>query len=180
MIDLTKEKSYKISTQDVYDIVSYAVDSADDMGFINPFVLERVLYEYAVLDVYPEERDEYQSKVASNPNTAWDDMVKAGVIDRLLDEYGDDLAHIAEVANQWVEGYESYAHSIRGAADTLQNTMNAVSKYAMTNLEKTADNEALRQVMEVADKWGMNNGIEYEKKPLRLVKDDDDKSLFKE
>lgn len=178
MINLQEEKEYKISTQDVYDIVSYAVDSADDGGFINTFVLERALYEYTVLDLFPDIRDKYQKKVASNPNLAWDDMLKDGLIDKLQD-YSTDMHHIADVAAQWVSDYESYAHSIRGAADVIQNAMNAVSEYSLNNLEKAANNKALRDVTKIADKWGMNNGIEYPEKPIQLVKDDSDKkSLF--
>lgn len=181
MINLQNEKQYKISTQDVYDIVSYAVDSADDGGFVNTFILERALYEYAVLEVYPEERDKYQKKVASNPNLAWDEMLSDGVLEKLKNDFSIDLAHIADVAVQWVSDYESYAHSIRGAADVIQTTLNAVSEYSMNNLKDAASNDVLREVTDIADKWGMNSGLEYEKKPVKLVKNENDsKSLFTE
>ena len=42
-INLDVEKQRKLSTQDMYDILHFAAQSAEDNGFVNSFVFERAL-----------------------------------------------------------------------------------------------------------------------------------------
>ena len=43
MIDFEKEKSLALDAQERYDIIAFAMDAADDEGFINSFIFERAL-----------------------------------------------------------------------------------------------------------------------------------------
>ena len=51
MIDFEKEKSLALDAQERYDIIAFAMDAADDDGFINSFIFERALccFDGAVL-----------------------------------------------------------------------------------------------------------------------------------
>lgn len=66
MINLEIEKSLALDAQERYDIISFAMDAADDNGFINSFVFERALYCYAAIMLYPELKEDLSEKVASN------------------------------------------------------------------------------------------------------------------
>lgn len=178
MLNLNKEKERKVSTQDVYDIISFAIQAADDDGFINSFVFERALYEYTVLTVYPDDRDKYSGVIAQNPNDAWDEMLKDGVLDKLFNEYKDDLDFIADSAGTWADEYVEFEHSIHGILNQVQGAIGNINAQTLQDFQKVASNDALKEVTDIADKWGMNNTIEEEKKPVKLVDDDDKDSLF--
>ena len=66
MINLEIEKSLTLSAQDHYDIISFAIDAADDNGFINSFVFERALYCYTFIILNPERKDELSPIAAEN------------------------------------------------------------------------------------------------------------------
>ena len=66
MINLEIEKTLTFSAQDRYDIISFAMDAADDNGFINSFVFERALYCYAFMMLRPERKDELTPIAANN------------------------------------------------------------------------------------------------------------------
>lgn len=66
MINLDLEKTLALDAQERYDVISFAVDAADDNGFINSFILERALYVYAAIMLYPEKKDEVSSLIVNN------------------------------------------------------------------------------------------------------------------
>lgn len=66
MINLETEKSLALDAQERYDIISFAMDAADDNGFINSFVFERALYCYTAIMLYPELKEDLSEKVASD------------------------------------------------------------------------------------------------------------------
>jgi hypothetical protein len=66
MINLETEKSLALDAQERYDIISFAMDAADDNGFINSFVFERALYCYAAIMLYPEHKEELAELATSN------------------------------------------------------------------------------------------------------------------
>jgi hypothetical protein len=66
MINLETEKSLALNAQERYDIISLAMDAADDNGFINSFIFERALYCYAAIILYPELREELSELATIN------------------------------------------------------------------------------------------------------------------
>ena len=106
-MNLEFEKQRKLSTQDMYDILAFAVDAAEDNGFMNSFVFERAMYEYAAIMVFQEDKEILAPKVAQNVNTAWDYMLEEGYIDRLIEEYQPELDMLADCGGRWMEEYTS-------------------------------------------------------------------------
>jgi len=43
-IDLTLEKERSLSTQDMYDIIAFSTEAANDNGFMNSFIFNRSIY----------------------------------------------------------------------------------------------------------------------------------------
>ena len=66
MINLENEKSLALDAQERYDVISFAMDAADDNGFINSFIFERALYCYAAIMLYPEKKDILSQAVAAD------------------------------------------------------------------------------------------------------------------
>ena len=67
MINLENEKSLALDAQERYDIIGFAMDAADDNGFINSFVFERALYCFAAIVLYPEHKDKIVSHMQNSP-----------------------------------------------------------------------------------------------------------------
>ena len=58
MINLAQEESYKLSAKDRYDILSFAIEAADDGGFVSSFVFERAMYLYAAIILDEDRADD--------------------------------------------------------------------------------------------------------------------------
>lgn len=157
MIDIDFEKSRKLSTQDMYDIVSFAADASYDNGFMNEFIFERALYVFAAIILYPEDKEELVGIAAKNINDAWDKIISEGVVDKMMDEYAAELNKIADIGEVWFDDYCAYTLSARGLLNNLQEFSGDVIQNAMNQLKKTSQQEGISNVLEIADKWGMNN-----------------------
>lgn len=157
MIDLKFEKEKSLSTQDAYDIISFAVDAADDGGFINSFILERAIYEYAVIMFNQDKRDELAPMVAKNINSAWDYMLENGLIDELVNEHEQEVSYIAANAETWAKEYCEYAHSARGIMDTVQSVTGKLSDNMLSKFNEKINDTDIKSVLDIANNWGMNN-----------------------
>lgn len=153
MIDMKFESSRKLSTQDIYDIIDTAVRLAEDDGFINEFILERVLYECMALVVLPNRKDEIVEMMERSPLSAWDTLVEDGTIEMLCKDYRQEIAHISDLTTRWVASYSDHIHSMRGMLSYMDDL---TSKLTKTLKEKVKGSD-IPKVLEVADKWGMNN-----------------------
>lgn len=153
MIDMKFESSRKLSTQDIYDIIDTAVRLAEDDGFINEFILERVLYECMALVVLPNRKDEIVEMMEKSPLSAWDTLVEDGTIEMLCKDYRQEIAHISDLTTRWVASYGDHIHSMRG----MLSYMNDLTSKLTKTLEESVKKSDIPKVLEVADKWGMNN-----------------------
>lgn len=153
MIDMKFESSRKLSTQDMYDIIDTAVRLAEDDGFINEFILERVLYECMALVVLPNRKDEIVELMEKSPLSAWDTLVEDGTIDMLCKDYHQEIACVSGLTTRWVASYSDHIHSMRGMLSYMNDLTSKLSK----TLEDTVRKSDIPKVLEVADKWGMNN-----------------------
>lgn len=170
MIDLSFEEKRTISTQEMYDIIAFAVEAADEGGFINAFVLERAIIVYAALVIDEEHREEIQKKNSSSLLTAWDYLVKEGIAKDLLDKYPTTLAKLAGYASIWADDRMDYEHSVRGLLDTVQKVSGDIVENMRKNLSETVNGSDVKEVLQVAKDWGLNRDAEIE---------EDEKSLFR-
>lgn len=159
MIHIKIEKDRKLSTQEIYEIIDFSVQAAYDNGFMNSFIFERALYLFAAIRFYEDRKDELAPMIAENINKAWDMLIADGTIEEMIENYRLDLNNLAEIGLAWFEEYTNYACSARGLLNTLQDFTGDIVNQAVSALQKTADETGVQQVLEVADKWGMNNGL---------------------
>lgn len=181
MINLEQEKKISFTTQQVYDVVSFAVQAAEDNGFINSFVLERALYEYMVLlTLDGEEKSKLASLVAQNVNEAWTYLLENDVLPEFIKEHGEDIDYVAEVAANWSKEYTEYAHSARGVLAAFQEVTGNINQVAAEQLQKITGGEETKEVLRIANDWGLNRKPEDATEKLSVVdggKKDED-SLF--
>lgn len=178
-MNLDTDKIRTLSTQDMYDIISFAVDAAEDNGFVNSFILERALYEFAAIVLFPNRKDEISALVAENINTAWDILLDDGTIDMLDKEYQEDMELLANYASRWAEEFTDYLHSARGLLNSFQMISGDIMNQAVKTLQQSAQDTGISQVLEIADEWGMNR--EDTDSRLKVVdgkQESDSNSLF--
>ena len=159
MINLEIEKSLALDAQERYDIISFAMDAADDNGFINSFVFERALYCYAAIMLYPEFKEDLSEKVASNLINAWNIILDDGLFEKMIKNYETTLTILCQEAEIWFKEYSDWAHSARGILDVVQQFSGDIMQNAATRLKDTADETGVSELLEVADEWGMTRGI---------------------
>lgn len=159
MIFFSYEKNKKLNTQERYEIIDFAVQAAEDNGFINSFIFSRALYLFAAIILCEDRKEEIAAMVAENVNAAWDALIEDGTIEDLQEQYKQDLDNLAEEGRIWLEEYTTYLHSARGLLNTLQDFSSDIVKQAAETLQKSADNAGVTQILEVADNWGMNNSL---------------------
>lgn len=178
MIDLNFEKQRHITTQDTYDILSFAIQAAEDNGFINSFIYERAMYEFAALILIPDSKDTYSAMIAENINSAWDKMLEDGILDELVNNYEQDLDYLASLGEKWVEEFTDYIHSARGLLNSLQEITGKISNFNAEQFMNAAKESGVMDALQIANDWGLNRGVAENKTQLSVVDGDKEDSLF--
>jgi hypothetical protein len=160
MIDISFEKERSIKTQDMYDIISFAIESANEGGFINTFVLERAIYVYTALILNEEKREKIQEKNAISPLVAWDFIVEEGIVEELAENHAVLLENLAEYAAVWADDRMEYEHSVRGLLDTIQTVSGDIVENMRKSLSETVENGDIKEVLKIANDWGLNREIQ--------------------
>lgn len=159
MININNEKSLALDAQERYDIISFAMDAADDNGFINSFIFERALYCYAAIMLYPEQKDSLSQQVAANLVQAWSTMIQNGLFEKMIDEFGSTLETLSEEAEKWYQEYSDWAHSARGILNVVQQFSGDIVQNAAARLTGTAQETGVNELLEIADEWGMTRDV---------------------
>ena len=166
-IVLLKEKECRLSTQERYDIIDFAMQAAEDNGFMNSFIFERAIWLFAAIRLCEDRRDEIASMVAADLLEAWSELVADGTIEEMQANFADELEILAAEASVWFDEYTTYAHSARGLLSTIQSLSGDIVANAAKQFQSMQGDGDFQQVLDIAQNWGMNN---------RAVETDD--SLF--
>lgn len=176
-MDLSKEKESKLSSRDRYDILTFAIEAADDGGFVSSFIFERAIYCYAAVVLAEDNlKDDIRSKVADNLIDAWDYLVQNNIIQELKDEYQKEFDLLAEEGEIWLEEYELFSSSARGVLSVVEQFTGDSVVNAAAALKDTAEQTGVANILEIADEWGMNRrNLVPEKK---VVENKEEGTLF--
>lgn len=178
MINLETEKSLALDAQERYDIISFAMDAADDNGFINSFVFERALYCYAAMMLYPEYKKELAELATSNLIAAWNKILEENIFEQMIKNYETTITILCQEAENWFKEYSDWAHSARGILDIIQQFSGNIVENAANRLTTTAQETGVSNLLEVADEWGMTRGLLKEENIKENIKEQDEESLF--
>ena len=176
MINLETEKSLALDAQERYDIISFAMDAADDNGFINSFVFERALYCYAAIMLYPEYKEELAELATSNLIAAWNKILEENIFEQMIKSYETTVTILCQEAENWFKEYSDWAHSARGILDIVQQFSGDIVQNAANKLTSTAEETGVANLLEIADEWGMTRGPLKEENKIEPQSPED--SLF--
>lgn len=169
---LDKQKESKLSTQDRYDIISFSVDAAVDNGFVNSFIFGRALYVFAAIVLIPDRKEEISHLAAENINKAWDTLLQDGTLEKMASDFSAEMDLLSEEGGVWLNEFSKYAQSARGLLNTIQEFSGDIVQAAADQLRNSTTQSGVQSVLDIADKWGMNNTIELDADSKASVNDD--------
>jgi hypothetical protein len=156
------ETTRKLTSQDIYDIIHFSAQSAEDNGFVNQYVFERALYAYAAIILYPDRKEEIGRMVSNNILDAWDALVSDGTTSDMEKNFSSDIKILGEVGSVWLDDYIKYLQSARGILSSFQEFSGDIIQTAVEKFKTVSDEVGANQVLEIANNWGMNNNPEKE------------------
>ena len=156
------ETTRKLTSQDIYDIIHFSAQSAEDNGFVNQYVFERALYAYAAIILYPDRKEEIGRMVSNNILDAWDALVSDGTTSDMEKNFSSDIKILGEVGSVWLDDYIKYLQSARGILSSFQEFSGDIIQTAVEKFKAVSDEVGANQVLEIANNWGMNNNPEKE------------------
>jgi hypothetical protein len=156
------ETAKKLTSQDMYDIIHFAAQSAEDNGFVNQFIFERALYAYAAIILYPDRKEELGRMVSDNILDAWDALLADGTIADMNENFAVDMDALGRIGSVWLDDYIKYLQSARGILSSFQEFSGDIIQTAVEKFKTVSDEVGANQVLEIANNWGMNNNPEKE------------------
>lgn len=156
------ETAKKLTSQDMYDIIHFAAQSAEDNGFVNQFVFERALYAYAAIILYPDRKEEIGRMVSNNILDAWDALLADGTIEDMNKNFAVDMDALGQIGSVWLDDYIKYLQSARGILSSFQEFSGDIIQTAVEKFKTVSEEVGANQVLEIANNWGMNNNPEKE------------------
>lgn len=164
------EPAKKLTSQDMYDIIHFAAQSAEDNGFVNQFVFERALYAYAAIILYPDRKEELGRMVSDNILDAWDAFLADGTIADMNENFAVDMDALGRIGGVWLDDYIKYLQSMRGVFSVFQNFSGDIVESTVNRFKDVFSESDAQVVLDIADKWGMNNTPKDESKLKEKVK----------
>lgn len=160
MINIDLEKNKTMTTQDICDIISFSLSAANVNGYTNEYLFERALYLHLAVVLYPDRNQELTTGIVNDLAGTWDNLVADGTIETMMKENKLELDMLADIASSWIDNYNDYNLSMRGILDTMNFFTGDMVQNAANALRATAQETGVKDVINIADKWGMNNTIE--------------------
>lgn len=164
------ETAKKLTSQDTYDIIHFAAQSAEDNGFVNQFVFERALYAYAAIILYPDRKEELGRMVSDNILDAWDALLADGTIADMNENFAVDMDALGRIGSVWLDDYIKYLQSMRGVFSVFQNFSGDIVESTVNRFKDAFSESDAQTVLDIADKWGMNNTPKDETKLKEKVR----------
>jgi hypothetical protein len=160
-MNLEQEKNNVFTPQETYEIISAAIDMADDEGFVNSYVFERALYVCAARVLYEDKTDQINTSLLENgsPLITWKELLDDGTIDQMA-EHAESLDYLASLGETWFEEYTEAAHSLRSLVDVIQTLMAGMADNMGKQLDIFKQDTDIQGVVDIADKWGLDRNGE--------------------
>ena len=197
MLDLNFEIISPLSSQERYEIINFALDAANDNGFLNQYVFEQAFWCKVATYLVDDIDDEIVDMVSRNPMEAWDRMIKEEILQTLFNQYRDlvisrnegnvlYLDYLGDIATQYFNDYKEYLLSFGGALSQTDMMSSDNLETFTKELQDFMNNDNTLKTLQVADDWGMNNKIDKEEitqkqkeRELKIIEDLPNDSLFK-
>ena len=161
-MNLEQEKNSVFTPQETYEIISAAIDMADDEGFVNSYVFERALYVCAARVIYEDKNEEINTSLLEDgsPLITWKKLLDDGTIDQMMAEHSESLNYLASLGEIWFEEYTEAAHSLRSLIDVIQAFTDGMAGSIGKQLDMFKQDSDVQNVINIADKWGLDRNGE--------------------
>ena len=179
MLDLNFEIISPLTSQERYEIINFALDAANDNGFLNPYIFEQALWCKVATYLVDDIDDEIVDMVSRNPMEAWDKMIKEEILQTLFNQYKDlvietvegaipYLDYLGNIAVQYYLEYKEYLLSFGGALSQTDMMSSDNLETFTKELQDFMNNDNTLKTLNVADEWGMNNKIQEKKESKKV------------
>ena len=157
-MNLEQEKNSVFTPQETYEIISAAIDMADDEGFVNSYVFERALYVCAARVLYEDKTDKINLSLleGGSPLVTWKELLDDETIDQMVAEHKESLDYLASLGQIWFEEYTEAAHSLRSLIDVIQAFTDGMAGNMGKQLDMFKQDIDVQNVVDIADKWGLD------------------------
>ena len=168
MLDLNFEIVSPLTSQERYEIINFALEAANDNGFLNQYVFEQAFWCKVATYLVDDIDDEIVDMLARNPMEAWDKMIKEEILRTLFNQYQNlaietangkvfYLDYLGDTATQYFNDYKEYLLSFGGAlSQTDMMSTGNLEEFKQSLQDFMTDDNTLK-TLNVADSWGMNN-----------------------
>lgn len=161
MINLENEKASAVSAAQMNELLAFAIGEAENDGFINQYVFERAAYVYLYLSLCEEEEE--QKKVSDAVDldgvlVTWTNLVKEGKIEEMVKNHDVEVQLATDACDRVFKDYFDYSNSIRATFAGFQSSSARAMKETMKQLSDAMSSEQYKDVLDIAEKWGMSNG----------------------
>ena len=163
--NLEEEMNRTLTTEQVTMILDFAIQAAEDNGFINRYIFQRAMYVFAAIVIFADRKDEISNLVGNDNDIrlAWDALLQDGTIQKMNDEYVNDMNYLGNVGEDWFNDYCEYAHSARGILAVFSDFSGDIVEAAFQRLSEVSGSE-FGDIARIAEAWGLNRGLDNEGK----------------
>lgn len=158
MIDLTLEKKSSITPQEVHEICEFAMQDAEVNGFVSSYDFSHAIWVYAADIIFEDKKDDIVEKITTEGMfAAYQMLLEDGTLEALNNDYQVEMQQIADASVVWYNDYIKYATSIRGTLNAFQTYSGGILQDNVNQLFQAQTNPDLKNVYDIANKWGLNN-----------------------
>lgn len=161
MINLENEKASAISATEVNELLAFAIGEAEKDGFINRYVFERAAYVFLYLLLCEGEDEKKEVSDAIDLDgvlVTWTNLVKGGKIEEMIKSHNVEVQLVNDACDHVFKDYFNYSNSIRATFAGFQSSSARAMKETMKQLSDAMSSEQYKDVLDIAEKWGMSNG----------------------
>ena len=161
MIDMELEKQSTLTAKDMNDLLAFSIGESENDGFVNRYVFERAMYTYLYLLL--AEGDE-QEKVRNSINengvlVVWQELVGTGKIEQMAQDHQTEITLVERAGAGVFDDYNAYSKSIRASFANIQSVSSNVMENAAKQMSQMLSSDQYKDIMDIAEKWGMNNTL---------------------
>ena len=141
--DLEREMNRTLTTEQVTMILDFAIQAAEDNGFVNRYIYQRAMYVFAAIVLFEDRKDEISELIGSDSDIrlAWDMLLQDGTIEVMNKQYDNDMEYLGNVGADWYEDYCAYAHSARGVLGAFSDFSGDIVQAAFQKLSEISNSE---------------------------------------
>ena len=108
--------------------------------------------------------------VSDNILDAWDALLADGTIADMNENFAVDMDALGRIGSVWLDDYIKYLQSMRGVFSVFQNFSGDIVESTVNRFKDAFSESDAQTVLDIADKWGMNNTPKDETKLKEKVK----------